>query len=60
MLLHRNARDDVKCARKYGEDWQKYKQMVPYSCVYTFALLHATESTSELIVISYSYIPYVF
>lgn len=44
MLLHRNARDDIKCARKYGEDWQKYKQMVPYSCVNAFRLVRARTS----------------
>jgi hypothetical protein len=33
MLLHRNARDDAKCARKYGKDWEEYKRRVPYSCV---------------------------
>ncbi|GAA5820820.1 hypothetical protein JCM11251_001829 [Rhodosporidiobolus azoricus] len=34
MLLHRNARDDAKCARKYGEDWVAYKKIVPYSYIY--------------------------
>ncbi|GAA5871723.1 hypothetical protein JCM8547_008124 [Rhodosporidiobolus lusitaniae] len=34
MLLHRNARDDAKCARKYGEDWEEYKRRVPYSYIY--------------------------
>ncbi|GAA6013064.1 hypothetical protein JCM10207_006157 [Rhodosporidiobolus poonsookiae] len=34
MLLHRNARDDAKCARKYGDDWVAYKKMVPYSYIY--------------------------
>ncbi|GJN94350.1 hypothetical protein Rhopal_007424-T1 [Rhodotorula paludigena] len=33
MLLHRNARDEVKCSRKYGDDWKKYKEMVPYSYI---------------------------
>lgn len=31
MLLHRNTRDDAKCARKYGKDWEEYKKLVPYS-----------------------------
>lgn len=31
MLLHRNSRDEAKCARKYGDDWKRYKQLVPYS-----------------------------
>lgn len=31
MLLHRNARDEAKCARKYGDDWTRYKKLVPYS-----------------------------
>ncbi|GAA5942691.1 hypothetical protein JCM10213_005944 [Rhodosporidiobolus nylandii] len=34
MLLHRNARDDAKCARKYGDDWTRYKKLVPYSYIY--------------------------
>lgn len=31
MLLHRNSRDEAKCARKYGDDWVRYKKLVPYS-----------------------------
>lgn len=30
MLLHRNSRDNHRCARKYGEDWVKYAEIVPY------------------------------
>ncbi|BGP43515.1 C-24(28) sterol reductase [Rhodotorula kratochvilovae] len=33
MLLHRNSRDDIKCARKYGDDWRRYKELVPYSYI---------------------------
>ncbi|GAA5844234.1 hypothetical protein JCM9279_001731 [Rhodotorula babjevae] len=33
MLLHRNSRDDAKCARKYGDDWRRYKELVPYSYI---------------------------
>ncbi|KAM5351168.1 hypothetical protein ACJ41O_003891 [Fusarium nematophilum] len=28
LLLHRDRRDDEKCHRKYGEDWEKYKKIV--------------------------------
>ncbi|KAI8313095.1 Delta(14)-sterol reductase [Colletotrichum sp. SAR11_240] len=28
LLIHRDRRDDEKCARKYGEDWEKYKKIV--------------------------------
>ncbi|CAJ2510270.1 Uu.00g061700.m01.CDS01 [Anthostomella pinea] len=28
LLIHRDGRDDEKCARKYGEDWKKYKSIV--------------------------------
>lgn len=28
LLIHRDRRDDEKCARKYGDDWDKYKQIV--------------------------------
>jgi delta24(24(1))-sterol reductase len=30
VLIHRWIRDDHRCALKYGEDWEKYKKMVPY------------------------------
>lgn len=30
LLVHRSMRDDEMCAHKYGEDWLKYKQKVPY------------------------------
>ncbi|KAH8898136.1 delta(14)-sterol reductase like protein [Thozetella sp. PMI_491] len=33
LLVHRAMRDDEKCARKYGEDWEKYKKLVPYRIV---------------------------
>lgn len=28
LLIHRDRRDDEKCARKYGKDWEKYKKIV--------------------------------
>ncbi|KAL0262300.1 erg24, C-14 sterol reductase [Diplodia seriata] len=28
LLMHRERRDDAMCAKKYGEDWEKYKKMV--------------------------------
>ncbi|KAL7558443.1 hypothetical protein ACA910_015781 [Epithemia clementina (nom. ined.)] len=30
LLVHRSMRDDQMCQAKYGEDWQTYKQLVPY------------------------------
>jgi protein-S-isoprenylcysteine O-methyltransferase Ste14 len=30
LLIHREGRDDEKCAKKYGEDWKKYKSIVPW------------------------------
>lgn len=33
LLVHRERRDESKCADKYGEDWQKYKQLVPYRII---------------------------
>eukprot|EP01138_Halocafeteria_seosinensis_P010917 gb/GECG01011150.1/.p1 GENE.gb/GECG01011150.1/~~gb/GECG01011150.1/.p1 ORF type:complete len:434 (+),score=27.22 gb/GECG01011150.1/:1-1302(+) len=33
LLIHREMRDEEKCARKYGADWEKYKKKVPYRIV---------------------------
>jgi Delta14-sterol reductase len=30
LLVHRSERDDHMCQEKYGADWTKYKQIVPY------------------------------
>ncbi|TFK74093.1 ERG4/ERG24 ergosterol biosynthesis protein [Pluteus cervinus] len=30
LLAHRQTRDDEACEKKYGEDWKKYKKLVPY------------------------------
>ncbi len=30
LLIHRDGRDDEKCSRKYGEDWEKYKKIVKW------------------------------
>lgn len=29
LLIHRERRDDEKCQRKYGKDWDEYKRQVP-------------------------------
>ncbi|KAF3059390.1 Delta(14)-sterol reductase [Daldinia childiae] len=33
LLIHRDGRDDEKCVKKYGEDWEKYKSIVKYKIV---------------------------
>ncbi|KAK0630876.1 delta(14)-sterol reductase like protein [Bombardia bombarda] len=33
LLIHRDGRDDEKCSRKYGEDWEKYKKIVRWKLV---------------------------
>lgn len=30
LLIHREMRDEEKCIKKYGEDWKRYTQLVPY------------------------------
>lgn len=30
LLIHRERRDEIKCARKYGDDWEEYKTRVPW------------------------------
>lgn len=30
LLIHRELRDEEKCLRKYGDDWLKYRKLVPY------------------------------
>jgi Delta14-sterol reductase len=30
LLAHRAYRDELKCRKKYGEDWKLYCQKVPY------------------------------
>jgi len=30
LLIHREMRDEEKCMRKYGKDWEKYKKRVPW------------------------------
>ncbi|KAJ3304950.1 hypothetical protein HDV03_002180 [Kappamyces sp. JEL0829] len=30
LLIHRAGRDDEICSHKYGKDWEKYKELVPY------------------------------
>ncbi|OGV51984.1 MAG: 7-dehydrocholesterol reductase [Legionellales bacterium RIFCSPHIGHO2_12_FULL_42_9] len=33
LLLDRAFRDDKRCAKKYGQDWAKYCELVPYKIV---------------------------
>ena len=30
LLIHREMRDEEKCLRKYGKDWETYRKKVPY------------------------------
>ena len=37
LLIHREIRDDRECQEKYGEDWDKYKTLVPWRiCPYVY------------------------
>lgn len=33
LLIHRERRDEAKCARKYGDDWKRYKEIVRYRII---------------------------
>jgi len=33
VLVHRCSRDFERCAKKYGEDWKKYCEIVPYKFI---------------------------
>ncbi|KAJ6788988.1 hypothetical protein PWT90_02584 [Aphanocladium album] len=33
LLIHRDRRDDEKCHRKYGDDWEKYKKVVRWRII---------------------------
>lgn len=33
LLLHRERRDDALCLAKYGEDWRRYREQVPWRIV---------------------------
>lgn len=33
LLTHRAFRDDHACSKKYGDDWDKYKEKVPYMII---------------------------
>ena len=37
LLIHREIRDDRECKEKYGDDWEKYKKLVPWRiCPYVY------------------------
>ena len=33
LLIHRERRDESKCMRKYGKDWEEYKKIVPWRII---------------------------
>ncbi|KAI0061657.1 ERG4/ERG24 ergosterol biosynthesis protein [Artomyces pyxidatus] len=33
LLIHRQRRDDEACEKKYGKDWHRYMELVPYRIV---------------------------
>lgn len=33
LLIHRERRDEEKCIRKYGKDWERYTKLVPYRII---------------------------
>ncbi|KAF9529514.1 ergosterol biosynthesis ERG4/ERG24 [Crepidotus variabilis] len=33
LLIHRQLRDEEACQEKYGDDWKRYKKLVPYRII---------------------------
>lgn len=33
LLVHRERRDEEKCRKKYGKDWERYCKLVPYRII---------------------------
>lgn len=33
LLIHRERRDEEKCRKKYGKDWDRYVELVPYRII---------------------------
>ncbi|KAF2271931.1 ERG4/ERG24 ergosterol biosynthesis protein [Westerdykella ornata] len=33
LLVHRERRDEEKCKKKYGKDWERYCELVPYRII---------------------------
>jgi 7-dehydrocholesterol reductase len=33
LLTHRAFRDEAKCSKKYGKDWETYRKLVPYKII---------------------------
>jgi 7-dehydrocholesterol reductase len=33
LLVHRSIRDEHRCSKKYGKDWELYKARVPYALI---------------------------
>lgn len=33
LLIHRERRDEAKCERKYGDDWERYRELVNYRII---------------------------
>ncbi|TCD64525.1 erg24, C-14 sterol reductase [Steccherinum ochraceum] len=33
LLIHRQLRDEEKCSKKYGADWEKYTKLVPWRMI---------------------------
>ncbi|KAF7350030.1 ERG4/ERG24 ergosterol biosynthesis protein [Mycena venus] len=33
LLVHRSIRDEDRCSKKYGKDWELYKAQVPYALI---------------------------
>ncbi|TIB72323.1 hypothetical protein E3Q23_03440 [Wallemia mellicola] len=52
LLIHRSIRDDAHCREKYGDDWERYLEKVPY-CIFPYSEYIANTGETRLMRLVY-------